>query len=234
MKKNLLKILGLISILSIVGIMYFFQERIKIHIIQRNAISNYKNNIHTFQKIKFDKEAKYFYSISIENQDTITSFFTNSDFNYLDSLFSLDNIEASEAIERMKYININDLAIESLPSMENGKIKFENRLVEDWTLYFHGSKTDNRFLSLIENINFSSKTLNNQIEILKETNCKKLTSHKEGIELAYDEGIIMKVGCLVDRYYPIKYNFGNRFKCRKGLVTFKELDKDVQCYIRIN
>jgi len=224
----------MISILAIVGIIYLFQESIKIHFIQRDAISNYKSNRHIFQKIEFDKEAEYFYSITLENNDSISSFFTNSDFNYLDSLFSLENIEASKAIEKMKNFDLADFDIESLPSIENGKLKFENKLVEDWTIYFEGSKSDKRFLSFIENINFSEKTLNNQLETLKEANCKKITSHKEGIELAYDEGIVMKVGCLVDRYYPIKYNFGNRFKCRKELVKFKELDEDVQCYIRIN
>ncbi len=234
MKKNLYTILGILSILSIIGPIYFFQERIKIHFIQRNAISNYETNINIFQKIKFDKETDYFYSISLENNDTITSFFTNSDFNYLDSLFSLDNIEGSEEIEKKQYIYVDDLEVESLPSIENGKLKFGNRFMEDWTIYFQGSKFDNRFLSLIENLNFSTKTLNNQLKILKASNCKKLTTHKEGIELTYNEDIIMKVGCIVDRYYPIKYNFGNRFKCRKELVTYKALGKDVQCYIRID
>lgn len=217
-----------------VSIMYLFQERIKIHFIQREAISNYKSNIHTFKKINFDQEAEFFFSITMEKNDSISSFFTNSDFNYLDSLFSLENMEASEAIEKMNNFDLVNLDIESLPSLENGKLKFEHRLVEDWTIYFHGSKFDNRFLSLMENFNFSQETLYNYLKILKEANCKNIISHKEGIELAYDKGINMKVGCLVDKYYPIKYNFGNRYKCRKGLITFKELSKDVQCYIRIN
>ena len=80
MKKNLYKFLGIVSILAIVGIIYLFQERIKIHFIQRNAILNYNSNIHTFKKINFDKEAEFFYSITIENNDSISAFFTNSDF----------------------------------------------------------------------------------------------------------------------------------------------------------
>lgn len=231
-------ILGIIAIVILVGVGYKITKPTNIISAQKSAIKNYEANSELFEPLLNSKLDSIFYNFQLISDNTISISFSNLDKNYMDSMsYNAMNYNAVEDFHTMRSeinrIEITNWEMDSFPTDQNGGLDSLTKNKTNWELIFSGARNDKKLYKQCSNLKINTSELKTQIQILEETDFDYLIAHSEGYELSYYENFDLQLGCIISENAPIKVNFGSGYLIRNKMIKFKNLDENVQSYIRL-
>jgi hypothetical protein len=209
---------------------YLAKDELRILWIQNKAISNFNSNSKQFNLLKQNNSSNYYYHLGIDETDSIYISITNLDTRNAEGSRETD---IWERYEKAKRINIDTFNVSHLLKQPNGDLKYldQNKFLIDWELVFNGEASDINLIPVLKKLNINPEVFNAQIKTLKRINCRSLLTHKYGVELTYNDGFVFQAGCIVNMYYPIKYNIGENRNSSRLYKGLKSLQNNTQCYI---
>jgi len=209
---------------------YLTKDELRILWIQNKAISNFNSNSEKFNFLKQNNSSNHYYLLGIDETDSIYISISNLDTRNAELS---DRTEIWDRYIKAKRINIDTLDINLLLKQPSGDLKYldQNKLVIDWELFFNGKISDSNLISVLKKLSIKPEVLKKQIETLKNINCRSLITHEYGTELTYNDGFVFKAGCIINMYYPIKYNIGENKNPSRQYKRIKSLQNNTQCYI---
>lgn len=225
MNKHISKISGIVFLLVIFAAYFLSRDQLIISRIQKHAISNFNSNIDYFYSIPINEELTSYYSAALIGNDSIYISVSNQDKRNID-------YQTWDGYDRSP-MNLNEIQIKSFNDSTgiltvelNGKVE----KLMNWKMIYRGPKTDPIVIKTFEKLDIDMDKFLKQISILDKINCRVLMAYKGGIEMTYDEGFTIQSGCLVNKYYPVKYNIGKQ-ELLTNIENNKLLDSRTQCYV---
>jgi len=142
MTKSNKNILGLSFIILIFGVLYMFKDALRILIIQKQAINNYRNTSIYFDSLSTFISNDIFYSIELLEDEFISIEISNVDRNLVDSILESNYFDSRKRLDSLKLFKLNQIGCEELPLLRN-KLLLQNEVTfKDWRIRYLGLISD--------------------------------------------------------------------------------------------